>query len=89
MTMNDRTARRLTAALFAAAAVAAIGACATGSRGGLRFAVSFPESSGLTTADGRMLVMLSTSDHQEPRFQISDSDQTRQIFGVVDGLRRR
>src|SRR5262245_12869926 len=88
MIIDCRTAGRLTGALGAAAALAIAGACATRASTAPRFAVSFPESSGLTAVDGRVLVMLSTSDRQEPRFQVSDSDQTAQIFGVdVDGLR--
>src|SRR5262245_18414224 len=84
-----RTAVRLAAALCAAAAVALVGACATRTgRGGVRIALSFPESAGLSAADGRMLLILSTSDSQEPRFQVSDADRTAQIFGVdVDGLK--
>ncbi len=84
-----RTVVRLAAALGAAATVALVGACATrAGNGGMRIAVSFPESAGLSAADGRMLVILSTSDGQEPRFQVSDNDRTAQIFGVdVDGLK--
>jgi len=84
-----RTVVRLSAALSAAAVVALIGACETRQGGtGVRIAVSFPESAGIPAADGRMLVVLSTSDSQEPRFQLSDNDRTAQIFGVdVDGLK--
>ena len=91
MTLNDRTALRLITALGAAAAFACLAACATRPGGGtLRIALSFPESSGLAEADGRMLVVLASGDRQEPRFQVSDSDRTQQIFGVdVDGLEAR
>jgi hypothetical protein len=88
MIIDSRTAGRLTGALGAAAALALAGACATRASTAPRFAVSFPESSGLTAVDGRVLVMLSASDRQEPRLQVGDSDQTAQIFGVdVEGLR--
>ena len=40
-----------------------------------------------TPLDGRLLVMLSTDDKDEPRFQINESPKTQQIFGIdVDGL---
>jgi hypothetical protein len=37
--------------------------------------------------DGRLLVILSKDPEHEPRFQVSDSPQTQQIFGIdVEGL---
>jgi len=37
--------------------------------------------------DGRMLLLISSTDGREPRFQIADADNTAQAFGVdVDGL---
>ncbi len=54
---------------------------------GLRFEVRY--GPGLRTAplDGRLLVMLSTEEGEEPRFQIDTSLATQQMFGVdVNGL---
>lgn len=53
----------------------------------LKFAVSFPAESSAVPLDGRLLLMISDNDDREPRFQVSDSPQTQQIFGLdVDGL---
>ncbi len=54
----------------------------------LRFGISFTEEQSKEALDGRMLLMISTNDSQEPRFQISDGPKTQQIFGInVDGLK--
>jgi hypothetical protein len=54
----------------------------------LRFAVSFSSAQSSTPLDGRVLLMISTSDTAEPRFQIADGPNTQAIFGVdVDGLK--
>ena len=56
-------------------------------KGNLRFGISFPEEWSKEALDGRMLLMVSTDDSNEPRFQISDSPGTQLIFGIdVDGL---
>ncbi len=53
----------------------------------LRFGLSFPAERSAEALDGRMLLLISTDNSDEPRFQISDSAQTQLIFGVnVDGL---
>lgn len=53
----------------------------------LRFAVSFTSEKSKTPFDGRLLLMLSTNEEKEPRFQISDDQTTQQIFGIdVEGL---
>lgn len=44
------------------------------------FEVQLPQSDVLL--DGRLYVMFSTDDSQEPRFQISDGPATQQIFGI-------
>src|SRR6266545_2347030 len=55
---------------------------------GLRFSISFPESASNRALDGRLLLLISTDNAKEPRFQISEDLSTQQIFGVdVDGLR--
>ena len=51
------------------------------------FQVSFGPELSKTPLDGRLLVMLSTDEKEEPRFQINESPKTQQIFGIdVDGL---
>jgi putative esterase len=56
----------------------------------LRFAVSFPET-GSTPHDGfdgRVLLLVSTDNSKEPRFQINEDLNTQQVFGIdVDGLK--
>src|SRR6185503_10838135 len=55
----------------------------------LRFEISLPESAGTESLDGRLLLLISTNDKQEPRLQISEDLPTQQVFGVdVDGWRR-
>ena len=44
--------------------------------------VIFDESLSDTLLDGRLLLMLSTDDSDEPRFQINDGLNTQIIFGV-------
>jgi hypothetical protein len=54
----------------------------------LRVALSYPATSGSTSIDGRMLLLLSTDGSREPRLQITDNDRTQQVFGVdVEGLK--
>ena len=54
---------------------------------GVRFEVSYGEMVEKGPLDGRLMVMISTDDRDEPRFQITDGPNTQLIFGVdVDGL---
>jgi len=54
----------------------------------LRIGISFPKDKSPAPLDGRMLLMLSTDDSTEPRFQIGGGTRTQQVFGVtVDGLK--
>ena len=54
---------------------------------GLRFEVTLPATLGDEPVHGRLLVMLSTDPSAEPRFQISDGNDTQQVFGVdVEGV---
>jgi hypothetical protein len=46
------------------------------------FTVSFSEDILQEARDGRLLLMLSTNDENEPRFQISDGPNTQLIFGL-------
>ncbi len=55
---------------------------------GMRFHVTFPGAKSATPLDGRLLVMLSTDNTQEPRFQITNDSSTQLAFGInVDGLK--
>ena len=52
-----------------------------------RFGISFTEEQSKDALNGRMLLMISTDDSSEPRFQISDGSSTQLIFGInVDKL---
>jgi hypothetical protein len=53
-----------------------------------KFAVTFPQSSSNQPLDGRVLLLISTDNSREPRFQISEEPTTQQVFGIdVDGLK--
>src|SRR5262252_3261878 len=50
---------------------------------GLRFEVSFPKESSSTPLDGRILLLISNNNDQEPRFQLSyNTTESQQVFGV-------
>src|SRR5215468_827589 len=52
----------------------------------LKFAISFPASASKDALDGRLLLLISTNDEKEPRFQISEDLSTQQVFGIdVEG----
>lgn len=51
-------------------------------RTSLRFKISFSTSQSKEALDGRLLLMLSTEEGSEPRFQISDGPKTQLIFGI-------
>lgn len=54
----------------------------------LHFSISFPETSSRELIDGRILLLVSTDESKEPRFQINEDLNTQQVFGVdVDGLK--
>ena len=48
----------------------------------LRFGLFFPQELSTETLDGRVFLMISTSDEREPRFQINDSVDSQQVFGI-------
>ena len=53
----------------------------------LRVAISFPQTSAKEPLDGRLLLLISTDQAREPRFQINEDPTTQQVFGIdVDGL---
>lgn len=49
---------------------------------GLRVEISFPSSLHAGDIDGRMFLMISKDDRDEPRFEIGDQVDTQQFFGV-------
>ena len=52
----------------------------------LKFNVSFPQTASKEPLDGRLLLLISTNNEKEPRFQISEDLSTQQVFGIdVDG----
>jgi hypothetical protein len=54
----------------------------------LHFSISFPEISSREPIDGRILLLVSTDESKEPRFQINEDLNTQQVFGVnVYGLK--
>lgn len=54
---------------------------------GVDFHLSFPEERSTTALDGRMLLLLSTDDAKEPRFQITGDVKTQMVFGIdIEGL---
>ncbi len=57
--------------------------------GALRIAVSFGPEVSREPLDGRLLLLLSTDDSAEPRFQISDTSlKSQQVFGLdVEGMK--
>lgn len=54
----------------------------------LRFSISFTPQGSREPLDGRMLLLISSDNSKEPRFQITEDPNTQQVFGVdVDGLK--
>jgi len=79
--------RRVSLALVSAAALGwALAACA-GAPGGPRFQISFTSEQSAEPLDGRLLLMISSDDGAEPRFQIADGPETQLAFGAdVEGM---
>jgi hypothetical protein len=74
-----------------AVVLVAVGLAAQAGRGDAdtaRFEITYGSSLHAGPLDGRLLVMLSTDDGAEPRFQINDSPKTQAIVGIdVEGWR--
>lgn len=51
-------------------------------KGKLRFGISFQKEQSQKALDGRLLLMISADESQEPRFQISDGPDSQLIFGI-------
>src|SRR5262245_22940862 len=74
--------------VLAVATALAVMPAQTTTAAGARFAVTFPASRCADALDGRILLLLSTDEKAEPRFQIGDGPDTQQVFGIdVDALR--
>jgi hypothetical protein len=75
--------------VLVAVAAAALRAAEASGPAPLRIAVRFPATLKDKALDGRLLLLVSTDDRTEPRFQISDTSlETQQVFGVdVEGAR--
>jgi len=55
---------------------------------GIKFTISFPAEFYAEPVDGRMLLLISINDEEEPRFQISQKPETQLAFGInIDGLK--
>lgn len=64
------------------------GAPGEAAKGAFRFAIRFTAEQSSEPLDGRLLLIVSTSDRAEPRFQLSDGVETQAVFGIdVEGLR--
>ena len=68
---------------LAAAASASFAAAPPLPSAAIRVEIAYPASLGAGPFDGRVLLLLSTDDTAEPRFQISDTSlDSQQVFGV-------
>jgi len=86
MTKNRHGIKRMLILFFVS--IVALSAQSTNASGNLRFEISFPASHYDHPVDGRMLLLISTNDEREPRFQIVDGPETQIAFGIdVDGLK--
>ncbi|MDE3741624.1 hypothetical protein [Maribacter polysaccharolyticus] len=56
--------------------------CGPGSKSTSQISVSFAETVNTDKLDGRLLLMLSSNNEKEPRFQINDGLDTQLIFGM-------
>jgi len=79
--------RRLSVALVCAAALGIVLAACAQAPTGPRFEISFAAEQSAEPLDGRLLLMISTDDGAEPRFQIADGPETEVVFGIdVEGM---
>jgi len=79
--------RRVSVALVCAAALGVVLAACAQAPTGPRFEISFAADESAEPLDGRLLLMISTDDGAEPRFQIADGPETEVAFGIdVEGM---
>jgi len=73
--------------LLALTAIAWWGCAAEPPAAPLEFAISFDQSVSAEPLDGRILLILTTREEPEPRFQVTSGLGAAQVFGIdVDGL---
>jgi len=79
-----RSIRLLSSCALMAALIFAVYSCNTDNTGvsGPTIEVPYPEIAGDSILDGRLLLLISTNDEAEPRFQIRDNPNTQQVFGI-------
>jgi hypothetical protein len=77
------------AILVALLVMAALAYTRADAQAGLRFAVRFGAGVTSEALDGRLLLLISTDDRAEPRFQISETSlNSQQVFGLdVEGMK--
>ena len=86
--MSRRPLPRFSASLLAIALLPVPLASAQPASRGPRVAVSFPAEVSKEALDGRLLLLFSTREDGEPRFQVNDSPGSQLVFGVdVDGMK--
>ncbi len=57
-------------------------------QGSFKFSISFSKEMSDQAQDGRLLLLLSSNEKAEPRFQISDGLETQLVFGLdVEGMK--
>ncbi len=72
--------------LFAVLALPSVAKLSETSNSNLRFSVSFPAEKSSAPLDGRLLLLVSSNNTREPRFQINEDLNTQQVFGMdVEG----
>jgi len=83
-----RTPLRLLAGVVVSTALAAgLTASAAAPPGGVRFSISYPASLDAGPLDGRVLLVVSSTNDREPRFQVGRGLNSQPLFGVdVEGL---
>jgi hypothetical protein len=73
--------------LLALTAIALWGCAVEPPTSALEFGISFDQSVSSEPLDGRILLILTTRDAPEPRFQVTSGIEAAQVFGIdVDGL---
>ena len=79
--------RHVLALTFASILAAAFVTAQQPARSGpLRFSIRLPTSAALTPVDGRLLLIISRVEGDEPRFQVNDGPTGQPVFGIdADG----
>ena len=77
---------KLSVLLFVLVAFSTVKSSAEMNAANIYFDISFPASAANEALDGRLLLLISTNNDREPRFQINEDLNTQQVFGLdVDG----